>query len=101
MKKNFALIGIIIVIILAVGIFFYMQQSKKSGSGEYIPGTMCKVDSDCKFIKWTKDGQSGSICAVPDKYAKFFNVSIDVDDSKECYCMASYDLGPINVCTPK
>jgi len=101
MNKNFILIGLVFLALVILGFVYTQQSNNANKSNDYIPGTMCKTDSDCKFVKWTKEGQSGSLCAVPDEYAKFFGVSVEADNSKECYCRATRDLGPINVCAPK
>lgn len=70
-------------------------------SSEYIPGTKCNTDSDCNFIKYEKDGRTISLCAVPKEYSNFFNVQVQVDIYKECYCKESRDLGPVKICTEK
>jgi hypothetical protein len=63
---------------------------------EPIPGTRCSIDSDCKYISWTtNEGKTGAMCAVPAEYSHFFNVNVNVDINKECYCKTS------NVCALK
>ena len=97
MKQNYitSVVGLILLITITACV-------KQQGLGEYIPGTKCNIDTDCKYISWTTSvGKTGSMCAVPEEYSRFFNVSVNVDSSKECYCMPSQDLGPINVCALK
>lgn len=100
MNKNVWLIGIGILIF---AVFFCLRGPQKPVS-EFLPGTGCKVDADCKYITYeTSNGSKISLCANPKEFSKFWNVSITINESVKCFCKVGIGTGgnPIRYCAKK
>lgn len=102
-KKKIALAVIAIIVIAAALI---LQLSKTGG---FIPGTSCKVDSECKFITYTIPGflsSSDSLCVHPKDFTAYWtdqhpDISISIDESVECFCNLNNETNVIGVCARK
>ncbi len=106
LKRKIALIGVAALIVL-IAAAVYLQFSKP----EFIPGTACKVDSECKYMTYVIPGflsSSDSLCAHPKDFTAYWtdqhpDISIKIDESVGCFCdLKNRTSGaPIYVCTRK
>lgn len=89
LKKKIVPIGVAALIVL-IAAAVYLQFSKP----EFIPGTACKVDSECKLITYTIPGflsSTNSLCAHPKDFTAYWtdqhpDISISIDESVGCFC---------------
>jgi nitrate/TMAO reductase-like tetraheme cytochrome c subunit len=113
-RKNKIILGAIVIILVIAIVGIYTLTKPKccaTNQSESLPGTVCKLDSDCAYVSYSKTNSSqnpgqitteGKMCVNLQEFSKTWAVNVEVDDKITCVCeLQGGTAGQVGICNEK